>query len=79
MDEFQHLMLSGIREQASTLKEVNTRLDAVISLVKELSSIQREQLNFFVAIDKRDMGALDTNSQEYLTELRNDGFEPKTG
>jgi hypothetical protein len=79
MDAYQGSVLARLKELTDSAKENIAKLDHIASLIKESISLQKEQLNFFVAIDKREMGLDDTNSLEYLTELRNDGFEPKKG
>jgi hypothetical protein len=78
MDEYQHQTLSNLQNQTTALKEVTKKLDLIANLLQDIAKLQKEQLSFFVAIDKREMGLDDTNAQEYLTELRNDGFEPRT-
>lgn len=79
MDNTQHLILSHLREQTIAIQETNKRLDSLTELQKELVSINRELLTFFVAIDERESGSDSTAGQEYLTELEKDGFSPKSG
>ncbi len=78
MDETTHTTHQLARQQISAITDVSGKLDILISLMKETANLQRDLLTFFVALDKREMGMEDTNSQEYLTELRKDGFEPRT-
>ncbi len=78
MDEVTHAMNQMLNQQVTTLSEMSKKFDTLISLMKESIGLQRDIFTFFVAIDKREMGLEDTNAQEYLTELKNDGFEPKS-
>lgn len=78
MDETQHLIASSLQSSNLSFKEMIKKMDIVINLLQDSLKIQKEQLSFFVAIDKRELGLDDTNAQEYLTELKKDGFEPKS-
>lgn len=78
MDDLQHLANTHANKQNILLGDISGKLDSLISLMKEMSSSQRDLLSFFVAIDRREMGMDDVNSKEYLTELTKDGFEPRT-
>jgi hypothetical protein len=78
MDDLQHLANVHSNKQNVLLTDISGKFDSLISLMKEMSSSQRDLLSFFVAIDRREMGMSDTNSQEYLTELKKDGFEPRS-
>lgn len=76
VDEGQHLLFSQLKENNTLIKTLTLKVDETNSILKELVMLQREQLNFFVALDRREMGMEDTSSAEYLTELRKDNFTP---
>lgn len=80
MDEAQaqQILIKNTAKQSLKIDEISEKMNLVISGIKELVATQKELLTFFVALDRREMGLNDVNSQEYLTELRKDEFKPIT-
>ena len=60
-------------------EKIEEILGEILLTLKENSKIQKELLNFFIAIEERETGASSVNSMQYLKELERDGFNPPTG
>lgn len=64
--------------QNGQMKELIDSHKELIELTKQNNAVLRELLNFFVSIDRREQGN-DSENQEYLKELEQDGFRPPVG
>jgi len=51
---------------------IEGKLNTIISLLRESIAIQKNMLNFFLSIEKRENGGYDVNFEQYLTEVKKD-------
>lgn len=70
------LILNESRKQTQILSSIDKGQTETNKLLSELIAINKETLNFFVAVEERELGLDSTVNQEYLTEIQKDGFKP---
>ena len=75
-DNMDRLILQESVKQTKLLMENNEGQIITQELFKELISISRETLNFFVSVDERESGEEPTFNKDYLTEISKDGNKP---
>mgnify|MGYP003970828209 CR=1 FL=1 len=70
------LLLEEMKKHTHVLSSIQKDSEKTNELLTELIAINRETLNFFVAVEERESGVESSFNQEYLTEIKKDGFKP---
>lgn len=71
--------LTEIRKQSLVFESISENQNKMIELLREISDINREMLNFFIAIEENESGEPSTFNKEYLAEINKEGSTPPRG